>query len=74
MAIEYPDGKFVENALVFAPGKTIIGSLRELAAVPYDEILPPRFYKPFAASPKLALPVTATRTCRCCEAPRSTWS
>ncbi len=34
MAIEYPDGKFVENALVFAPGKTIIGSLRELAVVP----------------------------------------
>lgn len=54
MAIEYPDGEFVENALVFAPGKTIIGSLRELAEVPYDEILPPRFYKRFAASFKLA--------------------
>lgn len=54
MAIEYPDRGFVENALVFAPGKTIIGSLRELAEVPYDEILPPRFYKRFAASLKLA--------------------
>jgi hypothetical protein len=54
MAMEYPDGEFVENDLVCAPGKTIIGSLRELAAVPYDEILPPRFYKRFAASFKLA--------------------
>jgi hypothetical protein len=54
MAIEYPDGELVENALACAPGKTIIGSLRELAAVPYDEILPPRFYKRFAASFKLA--------------------
>ena len=64
MAIEYPDGeKFVENALVFAPGKTIIGSLRELAMVPYDEILPPRFYKRFAASSKLTFTrVTAARS------------
>ncbi len=53
MAREYPDGPFVQNALVFAPGKTIIESLRELAAVPYDRILPPRFYRPFAASVKL---------------------
>jgi hypothetical protein len=36
MAIEYPDGPFVRNALVFAPGKTIIASLRELAAIPYE--------------------------------------
>ncbi|MGH2362674.1 MAG: DEAD/DEAH box helicase family protein, partial [bacterium] len=53
MALEHPDGPFVQNALVFAPGKTIIESLRELAAVPYDKILPPRLYKPFAASAKL---------------------
>ena len=53
MALEYPDGPFVQNALVFAPGKTIIESLRELAAVPYDRILPPRLHKPFAASVKL---------------------
>lgn len=33
MAIEYPDGDFVENALVFAPGTTIIGcALRQGAA------------------------------------------
>jgi hypothetical protein len=53
MALEHPDGPFVQNALIFAPGKTIIESLRELTAVPYDKILPPRFYKLFAASLKL---------------------
>ena len=53
MALEYPDGPFVQNALVFAPGKTIIESLRELAATRFDRILPPRLYKPFAASVKL---------------------
>jgi type III restriction enzyme len=53
LAMEYPEGPFVQNALVFAPGKTIIESLRELAAIPYDRILPPRFHKPFAASVKL---------------------
>ncbi len=53
MASEYPEGPFVQNALVFAPGTTIIESLRELAEIPYDCILPPRFYKRFAASVKL---------------------
>lgn len=53
MALEYPDGPFVQNALVFAPGLTIIEALRELAEVPYDRILPPRLHKPFAASVKL---------------------
>lgn len=53
LAMEYPGGGFVENALVFAPGKTIVGALRELADVPYQRILPPRLYKAFAASIKL---------------------
>ena len=53
MALEYPDGPFVQNALVFAPGKTIIQSLRELAEVPYDRILPPRLHRLFAATIKL---------------------
>ncbi|MEP7358768.1 MAG: restriction endonuclease subunit R, partial [Anaerolineales bacterium] len=53
LAQDYPDGPFVQNALVFAPGKTILESLRELAAVPYDRILPPRLHKTFAASVKL---------------------
>jgi hypothetical protein len=53
MALEYPEGPFVQNALVFAPGKTIIESLRELLSVPYEQILPPRMHKAFAASVKL---------------------
>jgi len=53
MSLEYPAGPFVQNALVFAPGKTIIESLRELAATPYDKLLPPRLHKQFAASVKL---------------------
>jgi Type III restriction enzyme, res subunit. len=48
---EAPDGvRFLENALVFAPGTTIIESLRELATIPYGKLLPPRLYAPFAAS------------------------
>ena len=53
MAQEYPDQDFVHNALVFAPGKTIIESLRELATMPFDGILPPRMHRPFLASVKL---------------------
>ncbi len=53
MALDYPDGPFVQNALVFAPGTTIVESLRELADIPYDKILPPRLHKSFAASVKL---------------------
>ncbi|TAL36122.1 MAG: restriction endonuclease subunit R [Spirochaetes bacterium] len=52
MALEYPNGPFVRNALVFAPGKTILESLRELVEIPFDRILPPRMYKSFAASVK----------------------
>lgn len=53
MAQEYPDEDFVHNALVFAPGKTIIESLRELAIMPFAGVLPPRMHKSFAASVKL---------------------
>jgi len=53
MAQEYPEGPFVQNSLIFAPGKTIVESLREIADIPFDKILPPRMYKPFAASLKL---------------------
>lgn len=52
MATEYPDGPFVQNALVFAPGKTPIESLREMLSAPYEAILPPRFHRLFAASVK----------------------
>lgn len=53
MALEYPEGPFVQNALVFAPGLTIIESLRELVQIPYERILPERLYKQFAASVKI---------------------
>jgi hypothetical protein len=53
MALEYPDGPFVKNALVFAPGKTILGALKEISEVPYEKILPPRFYKPFISTIKI---------------------
>jgi type III restriction enzyme len=53
MALEYPEADFAHNALVFAPGKTIVEALRELAEIPYDRILPPRLYRYFAASVKL---------------------
>jgi type III restriction enzyme len=53
MAMEYPDAPFVQNALVFAPGKTILEALKELGAIPFDLILPPRLYKDFSASLRL---------------------
>ena len=60
MAIEYArslfnpsESPFVQNALVFAPGTTIIESLRELADIPYDRILPLRLCKPFLTNLKL---------------------
>jgi len=53
MALEYPDADFVQNALVFAPGKTIIESLRELSQIPYDRVLPPRLYRHFEAGLRL---------------------
>jgi type III restriction enzyme len=53
MAQEYPHGPFVQNALVFAPGKTIIESLRQLNRIPFKDILPPRMFKVFSASLKL---------------------
>lgn len=54
MALEYQeeDGIFIKNALVFAPGKTILGALREISDTPYDKILPPRFYKSFITNVK----------------------
>jgi hypothetical protein len=47
------DFQFIENALVFAPGTTIIESLRELASIPFARLLPPRLLAPFEASLKI---------------------
>lgn len=52
MTIEYPEADFVKNALVFAPGKTILGALKELSDVPYEKILPERLYKQFITTTK----------------------
>jgi hypothetical protein len=53
MALECPDNtNFVKNALVFAPGKTILGALKELSDIRYEKILPPRLYKEFITSVK----------------------
>ena len=53
MSLEYPDASFVKNALVFAPGKTILGALKEVSDVPYENILPPRLYKQFTSTVKI---------------------
>lgn len=57
MSLEYDgnstDGRFMRNALVFAPGTTIIESLRELVDLPYDKILPPSVLNSFLANLKI---------------------
>jgi len=53
MSIEYPEENFMKNALVFAPGTTIIESLREISDMPFEKILPQRFYKSFMANVKM---------------------
>lgn len=52
MALEYLEDNFVKNALVFAPGKTILGALKELSDIPYNNILPERLYKQFITTTK----------------------
>ena len=53
MSIEYPNANFMKNALVFAPGTTIIESLKEIADIPFNKVLPPRLFRPFMANIKL---------------------
>jgi hypothetical protein len=53
MSIEYPEANFMKNAVVFAPGTTIIESLKEIADIPFNKILPSRLYRPFMANIKL---------------------
>ena len=56
MALRYPDGDFMRNALVFAPGTTIIESLREISEIPYDRILQPSLKSDFLANLKITYP------------------
>ena len=56
MSLRYPKGNFMKNALVFAPGTTIIESLRELSDLPYEKILPPDLNRDFLANLKIEFP------------------
>ena len=56
MSLRYSDANFMKNALVFAPGTTIIESLREISTVPYEKILPPGLYQEFKANLKFEFP------------------
>lgn len=58
MSLRYPGSemKFMKNALVFAPGTTIIESLRELSDLPYEQILPPDIGRDFLANLKIEYP------------------
>ncbi len=58
MSMRYPEGeiRFMKNALVFAPGTTIIESLRELSGMPYEKILPPDLNRDFLANLKIEFP------------------
>jgi hypothetical protein len=47
------DFKFMQNALIFAPGKTIIESLREISEISFDKILPARLFKKLAPNLKI---------------------
>lgn len=53
ISLDTRDDRFMKNALVFAPGKTIIESLKEISIIPYDKILPPRHAKKFITNVKL---------------------
>jgi type III restriction enzyme len=61
MSIEYPEASFMKNALVFAPGTTIIESLKEIADIPFNKIIPTRLYRPFMANIKLTYTKTGEK-------------
>ena len=61
MALRYSEGSFMKNALVFAPGTTIIESLREISDIPFDQILPPSLYRDFLANFKITYPQTGSK-------------
>ncbi len=61
LALHYPTAPFVQNALVFAPGRTILESLRALVNLAYQAVLPPHLYNPFAAAVKFIVPQDGAR-------------
>ena len=52
LSLEYPEADFMKNALVFAPGTTILESLKEIAQTPYDILLPRYLYNKLGANIK----------------------
>lgn len=47
------DSQFMQNALVFAPGLTILkNSLKKISALPFEKILPPEMCRKFLANVK----------------------
>ena len=61
MSFEYPEANFMKNALVFAPGTTILESLKEISDTPFEKILPPHILKKFLANLKLVYPRTGEK-------------
>ena len=61
MALRYPEGDFMKNALVFAPGTTIIESLREISDIPFDQILPSSLHRDFLANLKITYPQSGAK-------------
>ncbi len=61
MALRYPEANFMKNALVFAPGTTIIESLREISDIPFEQILPFSLHRDFLANLKITYPQTGAK-------------
>ena len=51
----------MKNALVFAPGTTIIESLREISDIPFEQILPSSLHRDFLANLKITYPQTGAK-------------
>ena len=61
MALRYSESGFMRNALVFAPGTTIIESLREISEIPFEKILPTSLHRDFLANLKITYPQTGAK-------------
>lgn len=61
LSLETSDDRFMKNALVFAPGTTIIESLKEISIIPYNKVLPSRLAKKFLANVKLVYAQTGDK-------------
>ncbi len=60
---ESNDLKLMKNALIFAPGKTIIKSLREISDIKFENILPARLFKKFSSNVKINYTTDTDKRC-----------